>query len=64
MHPVGTTRPLEFSGEEVEILAELLEAARTKLLVEIRRTHHRMFRDELRERLDRIVALLERVRQT
>jgi hypothetical protein len=62
MHPVGT-RPLELNGEEIEILAELLEAARTKLLVEIRHTHHRAFRDDLRERLDRMVALLERIRQ-
>jgi len=41
---------------------ELLEDARTKLLVEIRRTDHRKFRDELRQRLTLVERLLERSR--
>lgn len=52
--------PLNLTGEELEVLAELLETARTRLLVEIRRTDHRAFRDELRHRLTVVEALLER----
>ena len=44
----GTTHePLNLDGEELATVAELLEEARTKLLVEIRRTDHRRHRDEL-----------------
>jgi len=52
--------PLHLSTEELEILAELLEGARDKLLVEIRHTHHRSYRDELRHRLALVEGLLER----
>jgi hypothetical protein len=53
--------PLNLTSEEFEVLTELLEAARTKLLVEIRHTDHRTFRDELRHRLTVLEALLERI---
>ena len=52
--------PLSLSAEEYGVLAELLESERTKLLVEIRHTDHRLFRDELRHRLDTVEALLVR----
>jgi len=52
-----THEPLSLSGEEFEILAELLESERAKLLVEIRHTHHRAYRDELRHRLDLVERL-------
>ena len=52
--------PLDLTSEEFAILAELLESERAKLLVEIRHTHHRSFRDELRHRLTLVERLLER----
>jgi len=55
-----THAPLELSGEELEILAELLESERAKLLIEIRHTDHRSFRDQLRERLAVVERLEER----
>ena len=55
-----THEPLSLSGEEFEILAELLESERAKLLVEIRHTDHRAYRDELRHRLDLVERLGER----
>ncbi len=55
--------PLNLSGEELDILARLLESEQAKLLIEIRHTDHRAFRDELRHRLDLVEGLLERCRQ-
>lgn len=55
-----THEPLSLTGEEVAILAELLESARTKLLVEIHHTDHRSFREQLRHRLALIEGLLAR----
>lgn len=52
--------PLDLTSEEFAILAELLEAAQTKLLIEIRHTDHRAFRDELRHRLTVVERLVER----
>ena len=51
---------LNLPGEELAVLAELLESARTRLLIEIRHTHHRAFRDELRHRLTLVDSLIER----
>jgi len=53
---------LNLNSEERAIVAELLESERAKLLVEIRHTHHRAFRDELRRRLDLVENLVERCR--
>ena len=52
--------PLNLSGEELALLAELLEAERTKLLVEIRHTDHRTYREELRRRLQIVESLAAR----
>ena len=49
----------QLSGEQVTILDELLESERSRLLVEIRHTDHRSYRDELRHRLDTVEHLLE-----
>jgi len=38
----------------------MLECAHTKLLIEIRHTDHRAFRDELRHRLTLVESLVER----
>ena len=51
---------MNLNSEELVILAELLESARTRLLVEIRHTHHRAFRDELRHRLTLVEGLVDR----
>ena len=51
---------LSLTGEESAILSELLESARIKLLVEIRHTDHRAYRDELRHRLDLVEGLAAR----
>lgn len=52
--------PLNLSGEEIVIIAELLESERDKLLVEIRHTDRRAFRDDLRRRLEAVDRLVER----
>jgi hypothetical protein len=56
--------PLSLNHEERALLAELLEAASTKLLVEIRRTDHRVYRDELRHRLTMVDSLRARCSKT
>jgi hypothetical protein len=56
-----TATPLYFqlAGEELSVLNELLESERLRLMVEIRHTDHRAFRDELRHRLELVEHLLE-----
>jgi hypothetical protein len=61
MDPI-TQAPLSLNEEEGVLLAELLESAQARLLVEIRHTSHRTYKDELRRRLDLIQKLLERTR--
>jgi len=56
----STHETLTVSNEELAVLAELLESAHARLLVEIRHTDHRAFRDELRKRLTVVEALAER----
>ncbi len=53
---------LSLDTNEFTILTELLETARTRLLIEIRHMDHRAFRDELRERLTTVESLLNRCR--
>jgi hypothetical protein len=52
----------QVAGEELVILTELLESDRSRLLVEIRHTDHRAYRDELRHRLEVVEHLLERTK--
>jgi hypothetical protein len=59
-----THEPLNLSGEEAMLLAELLESARARLLIEIRHTDHRAFRDELRHRLAAMEQLIEKLNPT
>ena len=40
--------PLNLYSEELAVLAAVLESERVTLLMAIRHTHHRSFRDELR----------------
>ena len=53
-----THEPLQLTREELAILFELLETAHTNLLVEIRHTDHRSYRDELRRRLESVERLI------
>ena len=53
---------LNLAGKDLEILRELLEAERSRLLVEIRHTDHRSYRDELRHRLDVVEDLALRAK--
>jgi len=55
--------PLSLSNEELRILGALLESERAKLLVEIRHTDHRAFRDELRHRLMVVEGMAVRCRE-
>jgi len=52
---------VELTKEEVTLLAELLETERDRLLVGIRHTDHRAYRDELRHRLGLVEVVLERL---
>ncbi len=52
--------PLNLTGGEAEILAELLASEHAKLLIEIRHTDHRAFREKLRQRLETVERLMER----
>lgn len=45
------------SGEELTVLHQMLEAEQARLLVEIRHTDHRAYREELRRRLAIIESL-------
>ena len=58
-----TASPLYYhlAGEELTVLRELLESERLRLLVEVRHTDHRAFRDELRHRLEIVEHLLEEI---
>ena len=42
---------LNLTGEELTVLRQILEAEQARMLVEIRHTDHRVFREELRRRL-------------
>jgi len=49
--------PFKLNSDELALLAELLQSERTRLLIEIRHTSHRTFRDELRHRLTVVEGL-------
>lgn len=60
MNPT-THEPLVFSSnDELDLLAELLAAEQARLLVGIRHTFHREYRDELSRRLDLVESLMKR----
>ncbi|PWT98106.1 MAG: hypothetical protein C5B51_29975 [Terriglobia bacterium] len=48
----------QLAGEELNVLNGLLESERSRLLVEIRHTDHRSYRDKLRHRLEIVESLL------
>jgi len=53
--------PLDLNSDELSVLRELLESERAKLLVEVRHTDHRAFREELRRRLGLIEGIAARL---
>lgn len=53
---------LNLAGEELTVLRQLLEAEQARLLVEIRHTDHRSFREELRRRLEILEHLIDQCR--
>lgn len=53
--------PVTFSAdEEITLLFELLEAEQARLLVGIRHSFHRDYRDELHRRLDLVERVMKR----
>ena len=50
---------LNLAGEELTVLSQILSAEQARLLVEIRHTDHRSFREELRRRLKIIERLID-----
>jgi hypothetical protein len=61
MNPT-TREPINFSGEEeFTLLTELLDSEQARLLIGIRHTFHREYRDELHRRLDLVERLIKRV---
>jgi hypothetical protein len=61
MNPTTGDR-LNLNGEQFEIVLELLESERDRLLVEIRHTDHRTFREKLQHRLTVVEQLVDRCR--
>ncbi|HTA46791.1 MAG TPA: hypothetical protein VK789_30315 [Bryobacteraceae bacterium] len=49
------------SEEELSVLAELLDSERARLLVGIRHTFHREYRQELQRKLDVVESLIKRI---
>jgi hypothetical protein len=62
MEPV-TPVSISVESEDLALLKELLDSERDRLLVEIRHTDHRNFRDQLRRRLTVVERLMEHCRQ-
>lgn len=58
--PESITGPVNLTADEKALLSELLEAERAKLLVEIRHTDHRAYRQGLRQRLEIVEKLIHR----
>jgi hypothetical protein len=62
MDAMDAGQRLNLDNEQLTTLAEMLEARQASLLVEIRHTAHRSYRDELRHRLEVVEKLLALVR--
>jgi hypothetical protein len=60
----NSVESVHLDQEKREVLVELLESERAKLLVEIRHTDHRSYRDGLRHRLEVVELLIADFHQT
>ncbi len=58
----GTGETLRLNSEEAVVISELLASERARLLIEIRHTDHRTFREELRHRLELVENLMKQCR--
>ena len=47
------------TGEDMDVLGQVLQTAKAELQVEIQHTFHRLYRDELRRRLTVIEHLID-----
>ena len=56
--------PLTLDSAEYALLLETLEREQAKLLVSIRHSDNRHFREELHRRLDLLTQLLERLQKS
>jgi hypothetical protein len=56
-----TSAPFSLDSQESILLAQILETELAKLAVEIRHTHNRLFRDDLKRRFEMIDAILARI---
>lgn len=56
-----TPAPFSLDSHEATLLAQILETELAKLAVEIRHTHNRLFRDDLKRRFEMIEAILARI---
>lgn len=54
---------ISVESEDLALLKELLDSEQDRLLVEIRHTDHRSYRDQLRQRLAVVERLIEDCRQ-
>lgn len=59
MATTPATISLDLAGEELAVLNGLLETEQARLLVEIRHTDHRSFREDLRRKLEIVERLIE-----
>ena len=59
MATTPATISLNLAGEELAVLNGLLETEQARLLVEIRHTDHRSFREDLRRKLEIVERLIE-----
>ena len=64
MNAATKTEQLTLTGEQIAVLHQLLETEHAKLLIEIRHTDHRTYRDDLRRRLEMVEQLQAQVRLT
>lgn len=59
MATTPATISLNLAGQELAVLSGLLDTEQARLLVEIRHTDHRSFREDLRRRLEIVERLIE-----
>ena len=64
MDAATKTEHLNLTSEQIAVLNQLLETEHAKLLIEIRHTDHRSYRDDLRRRLEMLEQLQAQVRLT
>jgi len=57
----AAAKALHFTEDELNLLTEVLECEKVKLAVEIRHTDKRLFREDLKHRLDLVETLLARM---